>query len=447
VPNIAKRPRCSDVLRVLVFGDTRSIPDDTGFEITTDPAAEVALVVVLPDGGDPFPVLAEHDRLLTPLLDLEARVPRADIRDVLQPTAIPRAIHTTRGLREIVENLPEGLGGGGDHRLVPLAYAWTRRSDISPIYSPDIPAMLSYPALAGLTVNGNDLENLANAGLLATADFFDRMYVCNECASARLITQEVCPSCQSAKLTTEDLLHHYRCAWQAPRSEFRRTARSDTVGRDLACPKCRREPRHYGVDYDAAGTVSTCDSCGKWSTEPEVRFRCGDCGHAVPGADAPQRDWYRFSLTEVAREAVLRGRMPDVQLSSLLADAAGGCTARDVAFLADWSHRVRARYGNEFSMLRVSVSGIGHGRERDDVLELMANTVKEMTRTSDAICSLGDDAIALLAETGPESAEIVRSRIEERLQSQLREDTELTVSRYDADNASVLIDRLTPTFQ
>lgn len=431
------------MMRVLVFGDTSMIPSDSGIEITTDPAAAVGLVVVLPNGGDPFPVLAEHDRLLTPLLDLEARLPRADVRDVLQPTAIPRAIQATRGLRETVESLPEGLGGGGDPRLVPLAYAWTRRRDISPLYCPDIPAMLSYPALAGLTMDAHDLEGLANAGLLATGDFFDRTHVCDECASARLITQEICPSCQSAKLTVEDLLHHYRCAWQAPRSEFRHTARSETPGRDLACPKCRREPRHYGVDYDAAGTVSTCDSCGKWSTEPEVRFRCGDCGHAMRGADAPQRDWYAFSLTEAAREAVLRGRMPDVQLSSLLADAAGGCTPRDIAFLADWSQRVRARYGNEFSMLQISVDGIGHGRLRDDVLKLVADTVKEMTRTSDAICSLGDDAIAFLAEIGPEGAEIVRGRIEERLQSQTRADAELTVTLYDADNAEVLIERLT----
>jgi hypothetical protein len=111
------------------------------------------------------------------------------------------------------------------------------------------------------------------------------------CDSARLHVREECSECHSSDLVEEPYLHHFKCAFQGPESQFRR-------GNGLVCPKCRRELSHFGFDYDKPGTMIVCRACGHAASEPVVGFVCLDCGAHADSGSCPTRDVYLYRLTE-----------------------------------------------------------------------------------------------------------------------------------------------------
>lgn len=142
-------------------------------------------------------------------------------------------------------------------------------------------------------------ERLADRGLLARR-FFDRFHTCRGCGSSRLNVREECVACGSAQLRDVPLLHHFRCAHQAPEADFVR-------GHDLVCPKCRQHLRHYGSDYDKPGTATACGGCGALTPEPTVGFVCLDCGSRTEGDAASKRDVFTYALTSEGIAALRRG--------------------------------------------------------------------------------------------------------------------------------------------
>jgi len=141
---------------------------------------------------------------------------------------------------------------------------------------------------------------LTEKGLLKP-EFFARVHECANCSSSRFNVQEVCPDCGSAELEDESYLHHFRCACQGPESDFRH-------GDDLICPKCRRELRHFGHDYDRPGVMVKCKSCGGATSEPQVGFDCLDCGTRYDGEAVRTRDVHAYRLTDEGAGYVEAGR-------------------------------------------------------------------------------------------------------------------------------------------
>lgn len=131
---------------------------------------------------------------------------------------------------------------------------------------------------------------LVKRGLLKET-FFDRVSTCPSCMSARFNVKEECPTCSSANLAEESYLHHFRCAYEGPESDF------ECEG-DLICPKCSRELRHFGKDYDRPGQMLMCGSCGTATSEPNVTFSCLDCGTKTDGDKIEARDIFSYALTE-----------------------------------------------------------------------------------------------------------------------------------------------------
>lgn len=142
-------------------------------------------------------------------------------------------------------------------------------------------------------------ERLANRGLLDRR-FHERFHACGRCGSSRLNAREECPACHSAQLLEVTLVHHFRCAYQAPEVDFIR-------GPHLVCPKCRQQLRHYGSDYDKPGIVTKCCGCGVISPEPDVGFACLDCGAHTKGDAATKRDVFSYALTAEGTAALRRG--------------------------------------------------------------------------------------------------------------------------------------------
>lgn len=146
----------------------------------------------------------------------------------------------------------------------------------------------------------HDLLDKLSADDLVTTRFFERIHSCPSCRSARLVVREECPSCGSSHLADESYLHHFRCATQAPERDFSR-------GDDLICPKCNRELRHFGRDYDRPGILTRCESCRGTTVEPQVAFICTRCLVRTPSEAVPTRDVLSADLTETGRTYLRTG--------------------------------------------------------------------------------------------------------------------------------------------
>src|SRR5262249_49631791 len=104
------------------------------------------------------------------------------------------------------------------------------------------------------------LEDLAGGGCLERG-FFDTIHLCKTRRRYNLNFREVCPVCSSPNVEVADLVHHFRCAFVAPSSRFARGSR-------LVCPKCDRELKHIGVDYEKPAQSFSCRPCGAAFREP-----------------------------------------------------------------------------------------------------------------------------------------------------------------------------------
>jgi hypothetical protein len=149
---------------------------------------------------------------------------------------------------------------------------------------------VSYNTTLSAPVVAREADALCEQGLFKR-EFFDRFHVCPRCESARMHVREECSKCRSPDLVEEPYLHHFKCAYQGPESEFRR-------GDDLICPKCRRELSHFGFDYDRPGTMIVCKACGHAASEPAVGFVCLDCGAHVDSESCTTRDVYSYRITD-----------------------------------------------------------------------------------------------------------------------------------------------------
>lgn len=134
-----------------------------------------------------------------------------------------------------------------------------------------------------------------------TTTFFERVHHCPGCQSARLLIREECHGCGSAHLEEHSYLHHFRCAYQGPESDFRQAD-------ELICPKCRRTLAHFGRDYDRPGLMVRCHDCADVTSEPFVAFICVDCATRTPADSVPTRDVVSASVTDAGRAYLTSGQ-------------------------------------------------------------------------------------------------------------------------------------------
>ena len=180
-----------------------------------------------------------------------------------------------------------------------LAGLYVRARKLLPEFTGASPLGFSYNiALEESEVTGLT-GRLITDGLLEKS-FVDRLHGCPACSSVRLNVREECFECRSPNLEETAIIHHFKCAYQGPLQDFKQ-------GSDLVCPKCARELRHFGVDYDKPGTVVTCLDCGATSSDTAVGFKCLDCGAHTDGDVIATHDVFSHALTEKGRAFVEEG--------------------------------------------------------------------------------------------------------------------------------------------
>lgn len=99
----------------------------------------------------------------------------------------------------------------------------------------------------------------------------DKVNLCYDCSGSYLNFVEACPKCNSIDLKNEELVHHFRCAYIGPQSDYEKDGQ-------LICPKCAKTLKHIGIDYDKPSEIHDCQQCSYTGQETTMKAGCVDCG-------------------------------------------------------------------------------------------------------------------------------------------------------------------------
>src|ERR1700730_521890 len=339
------------------------------------------------------------------------------VGDRLDPAGLAEARRHFAPIERRLAELPFRASQAERAELTILRLAYSRDTPIEAHFAPDSKAIVEYPLLGGTVGARRQLELLAHLDLLQRSHF-NRSHLCGKWRSARLNTYEACPQCGGSDLMEETLIHHFRCGWQDGESHF-------TQGRLLVCPKCHRELRHLGVDYDKPGMIVMCRTCKATNSEPVVRFACLDCSAATPSADAASTDWYNYDLTEDGILALRQGHLPGFDIGPLLEGRPRAFSPQEFRLIATEVARVAARYSRPFTVARFKMNVEELRRqigsvETDIVFRKSVDAIVEALRTSDFVSTAGANSIVV---GFPETAAAGVAPIVERIRSTIRNAT------------------------
>ena len=212
----------------------------------------------------------------------------------------------------------------------------------------------------------------------------------------------------------ESIINHFRCAHQATERQF-------SQGDRLICPKCRRQLRHFGVDYDRPGSATVCGACGQVDADAAIGFLCIDCGARNDAAVVPTRTWYAYALTKLGERRLLNGDLP------MLRSSGGNEGATFRALLDHWMH-IQARYLRPVAMLSVAFTRAREVQNRQGARALSLATkqaveiVRGELRASDFMVETGDGVMIVMPETDASRVDVPRRRILNRISSTLATD-------------------------
>jgi len=230
--------------------------------------------------------------LQIPMIDLGGRAGDfADAHfDLMEPRTWAETARRIIKFRQGREALAPQYRYTVDPDMQILAHMYVSGRQLRGMRYPLTPEAVCYPGFPSASHIIPIADRLVLRGLLKKT-FFDRLHECRTCRSRRLSVREECPSCRSADLRETSLIHHFHCAALLPEEQFRQ-------GTALICPKCKRQLRNYGKDYDRPGDAYVCNTCDTTSSELEVGFICLDCNARMDGEGAERVDLHSYALTD-----------------------------------------------------------------------------------------------------------------------------------------------------
>ena len=221
-------------------------------------------------------------------------------RDILRRDEDFTNLHSVSFEDEVLTKVLRFLVSRDEDELVPFPSRTAKLGYAYPIADVNYQFRNEEKALRALEVGESD-------GLFA-GEFVDAWYVCSHCSESNVHPREVCPECDTPDLREEDLIHHFRCAYVGPISDF-----LDELGTNtMVCPKCEHILNHVGVDYDKPSSIFTCRN-GHTSQNPPVVARCFTCGTDTRADRLNKRTFKRFELTPKGKEQARTGVMANVR--------------------------------------------------------------------------------------------------------------------------------------
>lgn len=281
------------------------------------------------------------------------------------------------------------------------------------------PSGFSYPALdsfVGASNAGSDvgviLEALEEQRVLE-GRFLTKAHACTHCGCGFLNFLEVCADCGHADLTVDDMVHHFRCGYVAPSRDFRR-------GSDMVCPKCSRELKHVGVDYDKPSLVFDCVSCQARFPSPQITTSCYQCRRITPPEMQVMRRIKIWNVTPFGHNAAKHGL--DSLLISVLQDKVPVYDYPVFRQLVAADRHRTERYERPPSALLVlkfenyEATVIRLGSRRQELFEAVAKAFQTTLRPSDLV-SIRNESLFLVLT--PETDAAGAARVVERLKESI----------------------------
>ena len=157
-----------------------------------------------------------------------------------------------------------------------LRYIASRKTDILPRLNRQSMIGYRYEHITLGTANDAALETIQQLQKWQAIGYLkakpvDKVNLCYDCSGSYLNFVETCPKCHSIDLKNEELVHHFRCAYIGPQSDYEKDGQ-------LICPKCAKALKHIGIDYDKPSEINNCQQCNYTGQETTMKARCVDCG-------------------------------------------------------------------------------------------------------------------------------------------------------------------------
>ncbi len=294
-----------------------------------------------------------------------------------------------------------------------LRYIVSRNKEaIVPAYSAEALHGFLFPAINTFSeMDSFDLLTKMSIDGLLEQEFYDVVNLCPECRSSHINFREVCPSCKSSDIRQEDYIHHFRCGYLAPESDYR-----EKDSDKLICPKCGRELRHIGVDYDKPSKVFICNSCGNVFEEPESMFFCFNCGVMFDKEEAVKFSVRKYFITKYGRDVAFAGSIASTYTRSLIESDSKILPYSIFEMILEKERKRAQRYGLSSCLLDIDFTS-------DKISESMlyemvrdtTNLLKLNLRDTDVITFTERHVLVLLLSTPCSDVQPLIERIRKKL--------------------------------
>lgn len=354
-------------------------------------------------------------------------------------TALPQKLSNLKNISASLRglsDLPSTLTGTALRKILLLRYLHTRTSrGLKPERNFAASVGYSYPVPQALLnvspgVEFEMLEGLEEAQLL-TGDLVDKVNVCPYCEHTQLNFRELCPNCNSIDIQEETTIHHYRCSYVGRESAFQNMD-------ELVCPKCSRELRHIGVDYDKPAEMLWCSNCQHNFAEPKLSCFCLNCGRTSRPEDVFIKNIKSYSLTQEGILAAQEGTLPGYGLINILKKELGFYKREVFSDYVQLEMARCKRYQYDSTVARFSLKDasasldeqpLKHSRKlRKDV----AAVIRETFRRTDLFTDSPDgEIVSLFTNTDTDSSNIAFDRLNQSLSALLETKMDLDYELYD----------------
>lgn len=276
-----------------------------------------------------------------------------------------------------------------------------------------------------------------DSGVLETLDFLEsqhllsgrfisRAHFCGHCASAFLNFKETCPQCASDDIHSDELVHHFKCAYTAEITNFRKADR-------LVCPKCERELKHIGVDYDKPSIIYNCNSCSHQFQDPKIMTACYNCGRQAEPENQQTRSVQAFSVSAIGKNAADYGL--DTLFTNILDSELNLFSEKAFNdFIRIEQARIKRYKKSASSLVLIRFSDLDKlyiklGAKASDVFYELSIIFKAILRNSDVITAKNETIFfVILTETSTEHAARAVERLQESVQELFTNNLDFTPS-------------------
>lgn len=291
----------------------------------------------------------------------------------------------------------------------------SRNIELEPITTARRSSGYVYPLLEPLFAKRDTgvLETLSflESQHLLSGRFISRAHFCGHCSSAFLNFKEACPQCTSSDIKNDELIHHFKCAFTSEMESFKK-------GGKLVCPKCERELKHIGVDYDKPSIVYNCNQCSHNFQDPKIMTTCYNCGRHSEPENQETRTIYAYTVSAIGQNAADYGL--DTLFTSILDSELNLFTEpafRDF-FRIEQSRIERYKLSNS-SLAIIHFGDIDElyiklGSRALEVFQELSIIFKTILRVSDVISARNETIfLVIMTETSFANAEKAVGRLEQ----------------------------------